>query len=109
MKPQLFATTKHNFRRRVFNPVSQKLTDFLYELRRLAKNAFGVAAQAIINQFMYAKMPTHLKKLLNQAHLDNATYEQIVSHPETKLELNGLEAPVELKLNIVTQQATQQN
>ena len=75
----------------------------------MAKDAFGVAAQAIIEQFIYAKMPLHLKKSINQAHLENGTYEQIVSHLERELELNGLEAPDEMPINTVTQQAPQQN
>ena len=103
------ATAKHKFQRLVFNPTNQKLIDFLDELQKLAKDAFGVAAQAIIDQFIYAKMPPHLKTPINQAHLKNGTYEQIVSHLERDLELNGLEAPDELQINTVTQQATQQN
>ena len=75
----------------------------------MAKDAFGDAAQAIIQQFIYAKMPPHLKKSINQAHLENGTYEQIVSHLEKELELNGLEAPEEMPTNTVTQQAPQQN
>ena len=75
----------------------------------MAKNAFGVAAQAIIEQFIYAKMPPHLKKSINQAHLENGTYEQIVSHLERELKLNGLEAPDEMPINTVTQQTPQQN
>ena len=62
VKPQSMATAKHKFQRLVFNPANQKLIDFLDELQRLAKDAFGVAAQAIIEQFIYAKMPPHLKK-----------------------------------------------
>ena len=41
--------------------------------------------------------------------MENGTYEQIVSYPETDLELNGLEAPDEMPINNVTQQAPQQN
>ena len=109
VKPQSMATAKHKFQRLVFNPANQKLIDFLDELQKLAKDAFGVAAQAIIEQFIYAKMPPHLKKTINQAHLENGTYEQIVSHLERELELNGLEAPDEMQLNTVMQQDTQQN
>ena len=54
-------------------------------------------------------MPPHLKKTINQAHLENGTYEQIVSHLERELELNGLEAPDENLINTVTQQAPQYN
>ena len=109
LKPQSMATAKHKFRRMVFNPANQKLIDCPDELQKLAKDAFGVAAQAIIEQFIYAKMPPHLKKSINQAHLANGTCEQIVSHLERELELKGLEAPDELLINTVTQQATQQN
>ena len=90
----------HNFQRMVF--ANQKLIDFLDELQKLAKNAFGVDAQAIIEQFIYAQMPLHLKKSINQAHLENGTYEQIVSHLEKELKLNGLEAPDEMQIYTVT-------
>ena len=96
VKPQSMATAKHKLQRLVSNPAKQILIDFLDELQKLAKDAFGVAAQDIIEQFIYAKMPAHLKKLINQAHLENGTYEQIVSHVEKMLELNGLEAPTEM-------------
>ena len=109
VKPQSMATAKHKFQRLVFNPANQKLIDFLDEVQKLATAAFGVAAQAIIEQFIYAKMPPHLKKSINQAHLKNGTNEQIVSHLEKELEIKGLEAPDEMPINTVTQQAPQQN
>ena len=58
---------------------------------------------------MNAKMPPHLKKSINQAHSENGTYEQMVSHLERELELNGLEAPDEMPIKTVTPQAPQQN
>ena len=109
VKPQSMATAKHKFQKLVFNPANQKSVDFLDELQKLAKDAFGIAAHAIIEQFIYAKMPPHLKKLINQAHLENGTYEQIVTHVERELELNGLEAPDELPINNVSQQPTNTN
>ena len=75
------ATAKHKFQKLVFNPSNPKLIDFLDELQ-LATNAFGMAAHAIIEQSIYAKTPPHLKKSINQAHLENGTYEQIVTHLE---------------------------
>ena len=47
-------------------------------------------------------MPPHLNKSLNQARLENGTYEHTVTHLETELELNGLKAPDELQTNIVS-------
>ena len=109
VKPQLMATVKQKFQRLVFKAANQKLIDFLDELQKLAKDAFGVAAQEITEQFIYAKTPPHLKKSIIQAHLENGTYEQYVSHLERELESNGLEAPDEMQINTVTQQTTQQN
>ena len=109
IKPQSMATAKHKFQKLVFNPANQKLVDFLDELQKLAKDAFRIAAYAIIEQFIYAKMPPHLKKSKNQAHLENGTYEQIVTHLEREIELNGLEAPDELPINNVSQQLTNTN
>ena len=103
------ATAKRKFHQLAFKPANQKLFDFLDQLQKLATDAFAVAAQAIVEQFIYAKMPPHLKKSINQAHLENGTCEQIVSHLEKELELNGLEAPDEMPMNTVTQQAPQQN
>ena len=44
VQPQSMATAKHEFQRLVFNPADQNLNDFLDELQKLAKDAFGVAA-----------------------------------------------------------------
>ena len=102
VKPQSMATAKDKFQQLVFNPANHKLIDFLHELQKLAKDAFGVAAQAIIDQFIHAKMPPHLKKSKNKAHLENGTYEQIVTYLERELELNSLEYPDETQMNTVT-------
>ena len=51
-------------------------------------------------------MEPHLKKSINEAHLENGTYEQIVTHLEREVELNGLGAPDDLQINTVSQQPT---
>ena len=73
------------------------------------KDAFGVAAQVTIEQYICAQKTPHLKKSINQANLEIGTYEQIVSHLERELELTRLEALDLLQINTLTQQATQQN
>ena len=102
VKPQSMATAKHKFQQLVFYPASRKLIDFLDELQKMAKDAFGVAAQTTIEQFINAKMPPNLKESISQAHLGNGTYEQIVTHLERELELNSLEYPDESQMNTVT-------
>ena len=109
LKPQSIATAKQKFQKLVFNPANHKLVDFLDEFQKLARNAFGIAAHAIIEQLIYAKLPPHLKKSINQVHLENSTYEQIVTHLEKELELNGLEAHDELQINTVSHSTTNAN
>ena len=87
VKPQSMPTAKHKFQKLVLNPANQNLVDLLDEIPKLAKDPFGIAAHAIIDQFIYAKMPPHLKKSINQAHLENGTYEQIATHIEKEIEL----------------------
>ena len=108
-KSQSMATAKHKFQKLVFNPANQKLVDLLDPLQKLAKDVFGIAAHAIIEQITYAKKPPHLKKSINQANLENGTDEQIVTHLEKELELNDFEARDELQINTVSQQPTKTN
>ena len=109
VKPQSMAAAKHKLQGVVFNPANENLINFLEELQKLPNDAFGVAAQVIIEKFIYAKLPPDLKKSINQGQLENDTNEQIVSRLESELELNSLQAPGEVQMNTVTQQATQQN
>ena len=62
VKAQSMATAKHKFQELVLNPAYQKFVDILDELQKLAKDAFGIAAHAFIEQSIYAKMPPHQKK-----------------------------------------------
>ena len=102
VESQSMASVKHKFQQLVFNPANQKLNDFLDKIQKLAKNAFGVAARTIIEQFIYAKMPPHLKKSIKQAHLENGTYKQIETHPEIEIELISLKSPDETQMKTVT-------
>ena len=62
VKPQPMATAKQKIQRLVFNIMKQKLIDFLDELQKLTKDAIVFAAQAIIEQFIDAKMSPRMKK-----------------------------------------------
>ena len=68
-KSQPTETAKHKLQKLVFNPEKQKLLDIFAELQKLAKDAFGIAAHAIIEQLVNSKMPPHQKKSVNRALL----------------------------------------
>ena len=91
VKPESQATAKHKWHKLVFDPNTMKLPDFLEGLNQGAEKAFGEHAQAMIDSLLYAKLPPKLKRSVNMARLENATYEEIVTHLERELELNGLE------------------
>ena len=60
VKPQSMATAKHKFQKLDFYPANQKLVDFLDELHKLVKDAFGKTANCIIEQFIYAQITSGL-------------------------------------------------
>ena len=67
VEPESSASAKHRFNRFSFDPENQKLPDFLEELQESAEKAFGDNAHHMIENLLYAKMPLHLKKSINQA------------------------------------------
>ena len=91
VKPESQATAKRKWHKLVFDPNTMKLPDFLEELNQGAEKVFGEHAQAMIDSLLYAKLPPKLKRSVNMARLENAAYEEIVTHLERELELNGLE------------------
>ena len=66
------------------------MPDFL-ELNEGAEKAFGENAQAMIDSLLYAKLPPKLKRSVNMARLENATFQEQVTDLEKELELNRLE------------------
>ena len=109
VKPESSASAKHRFNRLSFDPENQKLPDFLEELQESAEKAFGDNAHQMIENLLYAKMPPYLKKSINQAYLENGTYDQIVKHLEREMELNGLEADEPLVKTQMTATKKEQN
>ena len=69
----------------MFQPENQKLPDFLEDLQESAEETFGGAAPQMLECLIYAKMPPHLEKSINQAYLEDGTYEQIVRNLEREM------------------------
>ena len=63
-----------------FDPTKQKLHEFQKILQKTAKEAFGSEAQKFIDKALYAKIPDHVKKILNRAYLEDKPYNDIVLH-----------------------------
>ena len=102
VKPESQATAKHKWHKHIFDTNTKSLSDFLEELYECAERAFGDNAQHMIDSLLYAKLLPHLKRSLNLAYLENGTYDQIVTHLETELEISGLENDGELTIPIMT-------
>ena len=80
-------------------------------MQESAEKAFGDNAHHMIENQIYAKMPPHLKNSINQAYLENGSYDQtnIVKHLEREMELNGLEADEALVKTQMTVTKKEQN
>ena len=76
------ATAKHKWQKLTFDTNTKSFSDLLEVLNKYAKRAFGDQAQQMIDGSLYVKMPSHLKKSIITAYLENSTYEQIVAHLE---------------------------
>ena len=81
-----------------FDPTKQKLHEFLDTLQKTAKEAFGSEAQRFIDKAIYAKMPDHVKTILNRAYLEDKPYNEKVLHLEREMRLTELGAPDETTL-----------
>ena len=109
MKLESSASAKHRFNRLSFDPENKKLPDFLEDLQESAENAFGDNTHQIIESWLNAKMPPHIKKSIHQAYLENGTYDQIVKHLKREIEPNGLEADKHLVKTQLTVTKKEQN
>ena len=81
-----------------FNTSTQKLYEFLDEIQKTVEEVFGAEAQHFIDKAIYAKLPDHVKKILNRAYLEDKPYNDIVLQLEKEMRLNGLGAPDEVIL-----------
>ena len=102
VKPESQVTAEHKWHKLTFDPNTKSLPEFIEELNECAKRPFGDNAQHMIDSLLYAKLPPHLKRSLNLAYLENGTYDQIVTHLETEIELSGLENDGELTIPTMT-------
>ena len=82
VKRESQATAKHKWHKLAFDPNAKSLPDFLEELIKCAERTFGDNPQHMIDNILYAKLPTHLKRSLNLAYPENGTYNQNVAHLE---------------------------
>ena len=81
-----------------FEPSSQKLRILLDIFQKTAKEALGVEAPQFRDKDIDAKVPDHVKKILNRAYLEDKPYNAIVLHLEREMRLNGIGAPDEVTL-----------
>ena len=103
VRPQSIATARCKWEQLHFDPSQQTFQDFLEQYQKLAQEAYGDDAPNFIETSFYAKMPTHLKRVLNQARLETESYQMMVQHLEREMELNGLLAPNETNITGVHQ------
>ena len=80
VRPQSVATARCKWEQLPFDHSHQKFQDFLEQYQKFAQEAFGDEASKYIETSFYAKMPPHLKRVLNQARLETESYDTMVQH-----------------------------
>ena len=95
VRPQSVARTRWKCEQLHFDPSRQKFQDFLEQYQKLAQEAYGDDTPQFTETSFYAKLPPHLKRVLNQARLEAETYDTMVQHLEREMELNGLSDPID--------------
>ena len=111
VRPQSIPTARCKWEQLYFDTSRQTFQDFLEQYQKLAQEAYGEDAPKLIEISLYAKMPTHLKRVPNQTRLETESYDMMVQHLEREMELNGLLGPNETNITGVHQievQETQQ-
>ena len=78
VRPQSVATPRCKWEQLHFDPSRQKFQDFLEQYQKLAQEDYGDDAPKFIELSFYAKIPTHLKRVLNQARLETEFYDTMV-------------------------------
>ena len=92
VRQQSVATARCKWENLSFSPSQQTFPDFQEQYQKLAQKAYGEDAPKFIEISFYAKMPPHLKRVLNQARLETESYETMVQRLEREIELNSLAA-----------------
>ena len=82
LRQQSVPTARCKWENLSFNRSQQTFPDFLEQYQKLAQEAFGEDAPRFIETSFYAKMPTHLKRVLSQARLQAESYEAMVQYLE---------------------------
>ena len=98
LKLESRATDKHDWHKLTFELNTKSLSDSREELYEYAEQAFGDQAQHLIDIFLYARIPTHLKRSIKLAYIEKCTYEQIVAHLGRELEISGIENQKEIPI-----------
>ena len=80
VRPQSIATARCKWEQLHFDPSQQTFQDILEQYQKLAQEAYGDDAPKFIETSFYAKMPTHFKRVPNQARLETESYEMMVQH-----------------------------
>ena len=76
---------------------------FLEQYQKLAQEEYGDDTIKYIGTSFYAKLPSIIKRVLNQARLETESYDTMIQHLKRDVELNGLSAPIETNITGVHQ------
>ena len=76
-----------------YDPTTETFSDFLKNLKKTAKQAFGDEADKIIKMFLFGKLPVEIQQELTMANKEESSPEEIKSYLMRKYQYQQYAAP----------------
>ena len=76
-----------------YDPTTETISNFLKNLKKTAKQAFGDEADKIIKMFLFGKLPVEIQQELTMANKEESSPEEIKTHLMRKYQYQQYAAP----------------
>ena len=79
-KEDLKEVARYKWDQARYDPTTETFSDFLKNLKKIAKQAFGEEADKIIKMFLFGKLPVEIQQVLTMANKEESSPEEIKTY-----------------------------
>ena len=92
-KEDLKEVARYKWDQARYDPTTETFSDFLKNLKKIAKQAFGEEADKIIKMFLFGKLPVEIQQELTMANKEESSPEEIKTYLMRKYQYQQYVAP----------------
>ena len=92
-KEDLKEVARYKWDQARYDPTTKTFSDFLKNLKKIAKQAFGDEADKIIKMFLFGKLPVEIQQELTMANKEKSSPEEIKTYLMRKYQYQQYAAP----------------